>query len=60
MAEQSITGAAGRATAADGDRSTRARLVILLLCLALALSMFVSLTSGASDASRLVYRRRAG
>ncbi|RWE09813.1 MAG: iron ABC transporter, partial [Mesorhizobium sp.] len=51
MAEQSIAGAAGRVTAAEGDRSARARIVILLLSLALALSMFLSLTSGASDAS---------
>ncbi|MBW8907439.1 MAG: iron chelate uptake ABC transporter family permease subunit, partial [Mesorhizobium sp.] len=51
MAEQSVVGAAGRVMAADGDRSTRARFVILLLCLALALSVLLSLTSGASDAS---------
>ena len=51
MAEQSVVGAAGRVMAADGDRSTRARLVILLLCLVLALSVFLSLISGASDAS---------
>lgn len=52
MAEQSIAGPAGKmAMAADGDRSARARVVILLLSLALALSVFLSLTSGASDAS---------
>ncbi len=52
MADQSIAGVAGgMATVAEGDRSARARLVILLLCLALGISMFLSLTSGASDAS---------
>ncbi|TIV46939.1 MAG: iron ABC transporter, partial [Mesorhizobium sp.] len=51
MAEQSIAGAPGRAMAAEGDRSARARVVIALLCLALTLSVFLSLTSGASDAS---------
>ncbi len=50
MVDQSIAGAAGKLVA-EGDRSGRARLVILLLCLVLALSMFLSLTSGASDAS---------
>ncbi|MEI9401266.1 iron ABC transporter permease [Mesorhizobium argentiipisi] len=51
MAEQSIAGTPGRAMAADGDRSARARFVIALLCLALVLSVFLSLTAGASDAS---------
>ncbi|TIU98346.1 MAG: iron ABC transporter, partial [Mesorhizobium sp.] len=51
MAEQSIAGPARRVMAADGDRSARARIVILLLSVALALSIFLSLTSGASDAS---------
>ncbi|TIN52739.1 MAG: iron ABC transporter, partial [Mesorhizobium sp.] len=51
MAEQSIAGPAGRVRASDGDRSARARIVILLLSVALALSIFLSLTSGASDAS---------
>ncbi|RWF60445.1 iron ABC transporter permease, partial [Mesorhizobium sp.] len=51
MAGQSIAGAAGRMTVAEGDRSARARLVILSLCLALAVSVLLSLTSGASDAS---------
>ncbi|RUU52497.1 iron ABC transporter, partial [Mesorhizobium sp. M2C.T.Ca.TU.009.01.2.1] len=51
MAEQSIAGAPSRAMAADGDRSARARFVIALLCLTLVLSVFLSLTSGASDAS---------
>ncbi|RWL48082.1 MAG: iron ABC transporter permease [Mesorhizobium sp.] len=50
MAEQFIAGA-GRMMTADGDRSARARAVIALLCLALVLSVFLSLTSGASDAS---------
>ncbi|RWE86815.1 MAG: iron ABC transporter permease, partial [Mesorhizobium sp.] len=50
MAEQSIAGV-GRVMAAEGDRSARARVVIALLCLALTLSVFLSLTSGASDAS---------
>lgn len=50
MVDQSIAGAAGE-VAGEGDRSGRARLVIVLLCLVLALSMFLSLTSGASDAS---------
>ena len=52
MADQSIAGTAGRMAAAiEGDRSGRARLVLLLLCLALAVSVLVSLTSGASDTS---------
>ncbi|PBC12030.1 iron ABC transporter permease [Mesorhizobium sp. WSM3859] len=51
MFQQSIAGAAGRVVAAEGDRSARARAVIALLCLALTLSVFLSLTSGASDAS---------
>ena len=51
MVDQSIAGGAGKMAAADGDRSARARLVILLLCLGLAVSMFLSLTSGASGAS---------
>ncbi|RVC93092.1 iron ABC transporter, partial [Mesorhizobium sp. M2A.F.Ca.ET.017.03.2.1] len=50
MAEQSIA-AVGRVMAAEGDRSARARVAIALLCLALTLSVFLSLTSGASDAS---------
>lgn len=53
MAEQSIAGTPGRAMAADGDRSARARFVIALLCLALALSVLLSLTAGASDASAI-------
>ena len=53
MVDQSIAGAAGK-VAAEGDRSGRARLVIVLLCLVLALSMFLSLTSGASDASAVL------
>ncbi|TPN88589.1 iron ABC transporter permease [Mesorhizobium sp. CU2] len=57
MAEQSIFGAAGGVMAAEGDRSIRARFVILLLCLALALSVFLSLTSGASDASAVLVLR---
>ncbi|TIR73141.1 MAG: iron ABC transporter permease, partial [Mesorhizobium sp.] len=46
-----MAGPAGRVRASDGDRSARARIVILLLSVALALSIFLSLTSGASDAS---------
>lgn len=49
MAEQSLAAPASMTT--DGDRSGRARVVIMLLCLVLLLSMFLSLTSGASDAS---------
>src|SRR5882757_5165878 len=48
MVDQSIAGAASKVVA-EGDRSGHARLVILFLCVALALSMFLSLTSGASD-----------
>ncbi|ESW63509.1 hypothetical protein X773_33585, partial [Mesorhizobium sp. LSJC285A00] len=55
MVDQSITGAAGKV--AEGDRSGRARLVIVLLCVALALSMFLSLRSGASDASAVAVIR---
>jgi iron complex transport system permease protein len=52
MADQSIAGAAGiMATASEGDRSGRARIVILFLCLGLVLVVLLSLTSGASDAS---------
>src|SRR6266508_952271 len=51
MADQSIAGAGIVATAADGNRSARARIVILFLCLGLARAVLLSLTSGASDAS---------
>ncbi|TIU91437.1 MAG: iron ABC transporter permease, partial [Mesorhizobium sp.] len=51
MVDQSIAGAGSMATAADGDRSGRARIVILLLCLGLVVAVLLSLTSGASDAS---------
>ncbi|WP_421912640.1 FecCD family ABC transporter permease [Mesorhizobium sp.] len=52
MADQSIAGPLkDMATASEGDRSGRARIVILLLCLGLALAMLTSLTSGASNAS---------
>lgn len=51
MAEQFIAGRVGRVMTVDGDRSARARLAILFLCLMLALSVFLSLTSGASNAS---------
>ncbi|RWE56457.1 iron ABC transporter permease [Mesorhizobium sp.] len=51
MVVQSIAGAGTMAAASDGDRSGRARNVILLLCLGLAVAVLLSLTSGASDAS---------
>jgi iron complex transport system permease protein len=51
MVDQSIAGAGIMATASDGDRSGRARIVILLSCLGLAVAVLLSLTSGASDAS---------
>lgn len=52
MVDQLIAGPAkGMATASEGDRSGRARIVILLLCLGLGLAVLISLTSGASDAS---------
>ncbi|MEO5755497.1 MAG: iron ABC transporter permease, partial [Mesorhizobium sp.] len=51
MADQSIAGPARTIMAPEGDRSGRARLVILLLCAALAVAVLLSLTSGASDAS---------
>lgn len=51
MVDQSIAGAGTMATASDGDRSGRARIVILALCLGLAVAVLFSLTSGASDAS---------
>ncbi|RWB79749.1 iron ABC transporter permease [Mesorhizobium sp.] len=51
MVDQSIAGAGTLATASDGDRSGRARIVILLLCLGLVVAVLLSLTSGASDAS---------
>ena len=41
------------ANASEGDRSGRARIVILLLCLGLAAAALLSLTSGASDASAI-------
>ncbi|TJW41811.1 MAG: iron ABC transporter permease, partial [Mesorhizobium sp.] len=54
MTDQSIAGAGGTlATAAEGDRSRRARIVILLLCVGLAAAVLLSLTSGASDASAI-------
>ncbi|WP_287292563.1 iron ABC transporter permease, partial [Mesorhizobium sp.] len=51
MVDRSIAGAGTMATASDGDRSGRARIVILALCLGLAVAVLFSLTSGASDAS---------
>ena len=51
MADHSIAGASTLATTSEGDRSGRARIVIVLLCLGLALAALLSLTSGASDAS---------
>ncbi|RVA07493.1 iron ABC transporter, partial [Mesorhizobium sp. M7A.F.Ca.US.002.01.1.1] len=50
MVDQSIAGPV-MASVSEGDRSGRARIVILLLCLGLAAAVFLSLTSGASDAS---------
>jgi iron complex transport system permease protein len=52
MVDQSIAGReAVMMGATEGDRSRRARLVILLLCVGLAIAVLLSLTSGASDAS---------
>ncbi|MEP6563934.1 MAG: iron ABC transporter permease [Mesorhizobium sp.] len=52
MANQSIAGPADIiATASEGDRSARARIVILFLCVELTAAALFSLTSGASDAS---------
>lgn len=53
MTDRAIAGPAGlpRARENDGDRSARARLVVLVLGLALIATMLFSLTSGASDAS---------
>ncbi|ESZ04919.1 FecCD family ABC transporter permease [Mesorhizobium sp. L48C026A00] len=51
MVDQSIAGSSTMATASDGDRSGRARIVILALFLGLAVAVLLSLTSGASDAS---------
>ncbi|MCZ8547672.1 iron ABC transporter permease [Mesorhizobium qingshengii] len=54
MVDQSIAGPAKAMTSAsEGDRSARARIVILLLCLGLVIAALLSLTSGASDASAL-------
>ena len=46
-----------RAAAADGDRSVRARLAILLLAGLLAATVLFSLASGASDASAVAVAR---
>ena len=52
MVDQSIAGPAKVMTgASEGDRSGRARIVILLLCLGLVMAVLLSLMSGASDAS---------
>ncbi|UVK52391.1 iron ABC transporter permease [Mesorhizobium sp. AR02] len=52
MVDQSIAGPVkAMASASEGDRSGRARIVILLLCIGLAAAALLSLTSGASDAS---------
>jgi iron complex transport system permease protein len=52
MADRSIVGATGMmAKRAHGDRSSRARMVILMLCVGLAFAVLFSLTAGASDAS---------
>jgi iron complex transport system permease protein len=51
MADQSMAGFPGLMPAMAGDRSGRGRLVVVALCVVLAAAMFLSLTSGASDAS---------
>lgn len=53
MADETMAGMFGRARrpAVEGDRSARAKLIIILLCAALAVTVFISLASGASDAS---------
>lgn len=51
MIDQSIAAPADRTVAGDGDRSGRARLIIALAVVMLAAAVFLSLTSGASDAS---------
>ncbi|TPK64719.1 iron ABC transporter permease [Mesorhizobium sp. B2-4-15] len=51
MVDQSIAGPVKVMDASEGDRSGRARAVILLLCLGLAVAVLLSLTLGASDAS---------
>ncbi|MGX7873262.1 FecCD family ABC transporter permease [Mesorhizobium sp. ORM6] len=51
MVDQSITGPVKATSASEGDRSGRARAVILLLCVGLVFAVLLSLTSGASDAS---------
>ncbi|TGQ69379.1 iron ABC transporter permease [Mesorhizobium sp. M00.F.Ca.ET.186.01.1.1] len=53
MAQQSIAAPAGVMMAGEGDRSARARLIMGLSCVVLALAVFLSLTSGASDASAI-------
>lgn len=50
-------GAAGTAGLHDGDRTGRARLVIALLAFLLLATFFVSLASGASDASAIAVAR---
>jgi iron complex transport system permease protein len=51
MVDQSIAGQVGAMMTGEGDRSGRARLVIFLSFVVLVLSMLLSLTAGASDAS---------
>lgn len=51
MVDQSLTGVSGVTSVADGDRSVRARAVILALVGVLILTALLSLASGASDAS---------
>lgn len=54
MADQILAGRATRMKAVfDGDRTARARTVILVLCILLVATMLLSLTSGASDASAI-------
>lgn len=53
MADETFAGVSGMTTVktAEGDRRARARLITLALGLALLVTMLLSLTSGASDAS---------
>ncbi len=51
MVDQTLTGMSGMTTAAEGDRSVRARAIIVLLAAVLLVTALFSLTAGASDAS---------
>lgn len=61
MADDTFAGSSGRSfrKTAEGDRQARARLIVLALCLALILTVLLSLTSGASDASAVGLLRDA-